>query len=138
RRPRRPPPLPYTTLFRSQETAFARDLARMAGERGIPMVFLSSQASSPQAPTGYGRTKAAIEAAILPLHAAVIRPGLVYGGEERGLFGLLCALLRRSPLRPRLWPSPPVQPVHVDDLCAAIITVLGERTFAGTVVSVAG
>src|SRR5690606_42020834 len=84
RRPRRPPPLPYTTLFRSQETAFARDLARMAGERGIPMVFLSSQASSPQAPTGYGRTKAAIEAAILPLHAAVIRPGLVYGGEERG------------------------------------------------------
>src|SRR5690606_19755678 len=121
-----------------QEIGFARDLARTAGERGIPMVFLSSQAASPHAPTGYGRTKAAIESAILPLHAAVLRPGLVYGGEERGLFGMLCALLRRSPLRPRLWPSPPVQPIHVDDLCAAIITVLGEPAFAGTVVSVAG
>jgi NADH dehydrogenase len=124
-------------LAPERELAFARELALAARSSGTRLLFLSSQASSPQAPTTYGRTKAAIEAAILPLGAGVVRPGMVYGGVELGLFGTLCAMLRRVPLRPRLLPSPRVQPIHVDDLCAAIIAALGDPALPARVYRVA-
>ena len=120
-----------------QEIAFALSLARAARERGIPLVFVSSQAASPDAPTPYGRTKAAIEAAVLPIGAVAIRPGLVYGGAEAGLFGALCALLRRLPFRPRLGPAPPVQPIHVRDLYRAILDEAAMRGLDGRVLCVA-
>lgn len=126
------------TVSPEQEVAFARDLARGTRSRRICLLFLSSQACSVDAPTEYGRSKAAIEAAILPLGASVIRPGMVYGGEERGLFGTLCAFLRRLVVRPRLWPSPQVQPIHVDDLCKAVFTVLRDPALQGGIYRVGG
>ena len=51
----------------------------------------------------------------------VVRPGQVYGGIERGLFGLLCVLVRRLPVLPAFFPAPLVQPVHVDDLVDALL-----------------
>jgi len=122
----------------ADEIAFATSLARSAREHGIPLVFISSQAASADAPTPYGRTKAAIEAIVLPMGAVAIRPGLVYGGAERGLFGTLCALMRRLPVRPRLMPSPRVQPIHVRDLAAAIVAALGTPGLAGRVLCIAG
>lgn len=121
-----------------REIAFARALADQARKRRIPLLFVSSQAASPEAPSGYGKTKAAIEQAILPAGAIVLRPGLVYGGEERGLFGMLTGLLRRFPVAPRLAPSPVVQPIHVEDLAAAILGALQQVTAHGQVLEVAG
>lgn len=122
----------------ADEIAFATALARTAREHGIPLVFVSSQAASVDAPTPYGRTKAAIEQVVLPMGAVAIRPGLVYGGAERGLFGTLCALVRRLPFRPRLIPSPRVQPIHVRDLAAAIVAALATPGLAGRVLCIAG
>lgn len=121
----------------TQELAFARDLALAARRRRIPLLFLSSQASSFNAPTNYGLTKAAIEAAIVPLGATVIRPGMVYGGEERGLFGVLCALIRLSPVRPLLLPAPQVQPIHVEDLCGGIIATIADPALHGATYAIA-
>lgn len=120
-----------------QELPFALALASLAQRCGIPLLFVSSQTASANAPSTYGRTKAAIEGAILPLGAIVIRPGLVYGGEERGLFGLLTSIPRR--FRTRLWllPSPQVQPIHVDDLARAMVAVLAEDVHRGQVFNVA-
>lgn len=120
-----------------QEISFAIALARAARERGIPLVFVSSQAASPDAPTSYGRTKAAIEAVVLPMGAVAVRPGLVYGGAEAGLFGALCALVRRLPFRPWLVPSPKVQPIHVRDLSGAILAAAAKREMQGRVLCVA-
>ena len=123
---------------RGEEIAFAVALARAAEARAIPCVFVSSQAASPTAPTAYGRTKAAIEAAILPLGAVAIRPGQVYGGAERGLFGTLCGALRRLPFTPRLLPAPEVQPIHVDDLARAIVLAVARPDLRGRMLRVAG
>lgn len=120
------------------EVAFAAALATHARARGIPLLFLSSQAASPDAPTRYGRIKAAIEQAILPLGATVIRPGLVYGGEERGLFGALAGVVRRFRLVPRLLPAPMVQPIHVDDLVGAMVVALADPGCRGKTFNVAG
>ena len=126
------------TVAPAQEMAFASGLASLASDRGIPCVFVSSQAASPQAPTDYGRIKASIEASILPAGAVAIRPGQVYGGAERGLFGTLCAMMRRLPFRPRLFPSPRVQPIHVQDLGRAIFAAVAMPGLRGRVLRIAG
>jgi nucleoside-diphosphate-sugar epimerase len=50
------------------------------------VVFVSSQAAGADAPTAYGRTKWAIERIVLDGGGVVVRPGQVYGGQERALF----------------------------------------------------
>lgn len=120
------------------EVAFARSLAQSAQARGIPMIFVSSQAAATDAPSAYGRTKAAIEAAIAPFDATVLRLGLVIGGDEAGLFGLLTALVRSSPVVPDLWPSPIVQPVHVDDVALAVLAAIDPSIARGRVLAIAG
>jgi len=105
----------------ADEIAAARDLIdrRPAGCR---VVFVSSQSAAPDAPTRYGRVKARIEAeCAAAAQCVVVRPGLVYGGAERGLWGRLCGLARALPAVPLLWPAPRVQPIHVADLALALL-----------------
>lgn len=96
---------------------------RAALPTGCRFVFVSSQSAAPGAPTRYGRVKAAIEALCDGPHDRIVRPGLVYGGAEKGLFGRLCALGRALPVVPALWPSPKVQPIHVEDLAIALLRI---------------
>jgi nucleoside-diphosphate-sugar epimerase len=98
-----------------------RRLLSQAQEAGIRLVYVSSQTAAPDSPTAYGCTKWSIEQFVLPTGGIVIRPGMVYGGNEAGLFGRLCALVRRLPILPVLWPAPRVQPIHVDDLIKALL-----------------
>jgi nucleoside-diphosphate-sugar epimerase len=103
------------------EVAFARDLVGEARRAGVPLLFASSQAASVQAPSAYGRTKAAIEPLVLAGGGVVVRPGLVYGGADAGLYGLLARMVSKLPLLPALVaPTPHVEPVHVDDVAAAL------------------
>jgi len=106
--------------------ADVRAVARLidaASAAGVHLVFVSSQSASRDAPTAYGRGKWQAEEMVLAAGHSVVRPGLVYGREERGLFGRLCSLAATLPILPALWPEPKVQPVHVDDLCAALATI---------------
>jgi uncharacterized protein YbjT (DUF2867 family) len=119
------------------EIAFAAALAEQASRRGIPLVVVSSQAASKSAPSVYGRTKAAIEAAVLPYGAAVVRPGMVYGGTASGLWGILLNAVRVLPFIPDLRPRPQVQPVHVADLAQALLRAMLGR-YRARVFNVAG
>ena len=106
------------------EVNAALALIRCAQQGSARFIFISSQTAEPTAPSVYGRTKWRIEQHVLAAGGTVIRPGQVYGGPERGLFGLLSGLVRRSPLIPILWPAPCIQPIHVDDLAASILAVV--------------
>lgn len=103
------------------EQRASQRLIRAAGETGAFFIFVSSQTAAPDAPTAYGRTKWAIEQQVRAAGGLVVRPGQVYGGPERGLFGVLCGLVRRLPVLPAFLPAPLVQPVHVDDLVSALL-----------------
>ena len=120
------------------EIAFARELARQTAQAAIPLVFASSQASAASAPSEYGRTKYAIEEQIRPLGAVVVRPGMVIGGQEAGLFGSLVGLVRGLPVIPDLLPRPVVQPIHVDDLAAVLLALCKRKECAGRVLTAAG
>lgn len=120
------------------EIVFAHELATQAARATIPLVFASSQAASASAPSDYGRTKYAIEEQIRPLGAVVVRPGMVIGGQEAGLFGLLVRLVRGSPVIPDLLPRPVVQPIHVDDLAAVLLALCKRKEYCGRVFKAAG
>lgn len=125
------------------ETEHAADAEQEAAKRLIAatvavnatFIFVSSQTAKEDAPTAYGRLKWDIEGATLDAGGLVIRPGQVYGGPERGLFGVLCRLMRRLTVLPAFIPAPVVQPIHVDDLVDALLACLTHQP--ANVISVA-
>lgn len=105
------------------ELKAAELLMSAARKQEARFVYISSQTASPDAPTFYGRSKWLIESNVLAGGGWVIRPGLVYGGREAGLYGLLSNVVRRLPLLPAFLPAPMVQPIHMEQLCRALLKV---------------
>jgi NADH dehydrogenase len=105
------------------EVITAQRLIKVTQEVGARFIFVSSQTARPDAPTAYGRTKWRIEQEVLLAGGWVVRPGQVYGGELRGLFGTLVKIVRRLPLLPAFVPAPKVQPIHVDDLAEGLLRI---------------
>lgn len=110
------------------EVRAASRLVRAAGARSVPLIFVSSQTASPDAATDYGRAKWQVEQIMQQTTGCIIRPGLVYGGAPRGLFGQLCGLVARLPVLPAFLPPPLVQPIHVDDLASGLIRAIEQRS----------
>ena len=105
------------------EVVAARELIKSAQEVGARFIFVSSQAARSDAPTAYGRIKWRIEQVVLSAGGWVIRPGQVYGGELRGLFGTLVKTVMYFPLLPAFVPAPKVQPIHIDDLAEGLMRI---------------
>src|SRR6185295_8526879 len=106
-----------------------RRLAELAAAAGVKrFVFVSSQSARADAPAAYGRTKHEAEvvlAEIPGLEVVVVRPGLVCGPGSRGLFARIGRLVEALPVVPLLGGGRAlVQPIHVDDLCAALLRAL--------------
>lgn len=104
-----------------KEIRAATILAEAAQKVGAKFIYISSQTASFSAPTMYGKTKWEIEKIVKTFNGVTIRPGLVYGGVPSGLFAQLTDLMRKSPFVPCFIPAPKVQPVHISDLCDAIL-----------------
>ena len=125
----------HSEVLDLSEQKAAQLLIDAASSVRAAFVFISSQTACSDAPTAYGRIKWKIERMTLEAGGLVIRPGQVYGGPERGLFGVLCTLVRRFPVLPAFFPPPAVQPVHVDDLVEAMLVCLTRKS--SNVISVA-
>lgn len=118
------------------EVATARRLIKAAGQAGGKVVFVSSQTAREDAPTAYGRTKWQIERLVLAAGGWVVRPGQVYGGPERALFGTLVSAVRGLLFIPAFLPAPKVQPVHVDDLVVALLHCIESNNVPSSVLGV--
>jgi nucleoside-diphosphate-sugar epimerase len=111
-------------LSPEQEITAAGALLSAAKTISAKFIFISSQAARRDAPTDYGRIKWLIEQNVLAAGGWVVRPGQVYGGKRKGLFATLQNFVEKMPLLPTLWPAPLVQPIHVDDLCIALLKLV--------------
>jgi len=102
--------------------------ARTAGARRF--VFISSQSAHEGALSYYGRSKRALERLLSPGDLA-IRPGLVLGPGEAGLFARMAQTMRTARVVPLFGGGrQPLQTVHIDDLCEAI-TAAVEKDLSG-------
>jgi nucleoside-diphosphate-sugar epimerase len=106
------------------EVLAARVLLVAARKAGAKFLFVSSQTARYDAPSVYGNTKWRIEKEVLSAGGWVVRPGQVYGGSERGLFGMLVGAVRRFLLLPAFLPVPMVQPIYIDDLVEGLLRIV--------------
>eukprot|EP01031_Cornospumella_fuschlensis_P053040 gene53040-64796_t len=90
------------------------------------VIHLSALGSASDAPTAYWRSKAAGERALArhpALDASIVRPSLVYAGDGASS-KLFLALATLPAVALPAAHSARVQPVHIDDLCAALLALL--------------
>lgn len=113
------------SLSEQMEIKAAEELVKQARRAGVQrLVFISSRAAKSGGLSRYARVKWAIEQVFMGAGGTVIRPGLVYGGgtsDNRGMFALLDKWAKTTPFLPAFLPRLWVQPIHVDDLCDAIL-----------------
>jgi nucleoside-diphosphate-sugar epimerase len=109
------------------EIAAAKKLMNAAKKIDAKFIFVSSQSARVDAPTLYGKTKYQIEQLVLLEGGWVVRPGLVYGGKNQGLFGTLVNLVRKLPILPTFFPIPYVQPIHVEDLSKGLLKLIEQQ-----------
>jgi predicted dehydrogenase/uncharacterized protein YbjT (DUF2867 family) len=91
------------------------------------LIYVSSQSAHEGSVSIYGRTKLrgeeVLRASGVPY--AIVRPGLVFGPGSEGLFARMRATVDRLPVLPLLGGGKAlVQPIDVEDLCAAFVRCL--------------
>lgn len=115
--------------FQAVHVDGAERIARIAGDQGVAsMVHLSAIGADTSAPSTYGQTKAAGEAAVLQHmpDAMILRPSVVFGTEDN-FFNRFAGMTRLGPVLPIASGKTLFQPVFADDVAkAAVKGLLGE------------
>ena len=113
----------------------SRRLLEAARDRGVRrFVFVSTHAASEEAPTRYIRSKWNIERMLTGEGEIVARLGLVSGGAPLGVYGGLLRMCRTRSVLPALCPGAPVYPIHVDDICEALLGIACSESPPGPIV----
>lgn len=98
------------------------DAARAAGAKTI---FVSTIDARPDAPSYYARSKHALESLMAPDRDLVLRPGFILSAAGRGRFQELVGAMRSTHVVPLFGGGrQPLQTVHVDDVCEAVVRAL--------------
>lgn len=115
----------YNNENSEDEIGAARKLLSKAQQNSrVKFLFVSSQTAQQESVTTYGRTKWCIEQDVLRANGLVVRPGQVYGGKMRGLFGVLVNIVKSLVILPAFIPAPLIQPIHVDDLVEGLLKLV--------------
>ena len=107
--------------FDAVHTEGADRIARIAASLNVArMVHVSAIGADENAPSIYGRTKSAGEAAVLAHFpgAVILRPSIVFGPED-DFFNRFAGMSRFGPILPVVGAETKFQPVYVDDVAAA-------------------
>ncbi len=109
--------------FEAIQTEGARRVAKIAAELGVErMVQISAIGADKDAPSIYGRTKAAGEAAVLDHmpDAVILRPSVIFGPED-AFFNRFANMTKLSPILPVVGAGTKFQPVYVDNVAEAAV-----------------
>src|SRR5207248_11531046 len=102
-----------------------------AAERKVQVINVSALGADEGAQTAFHRTKQRADDELLASHgfAMIVQPSLVYG--EGGASARMLTVLATLPVIPLPGNgAQSVQPIHVDDVAAAIVALLGNRAYA--------
>lgn len=115
---------PYGAGFARAHVELPRQIAIACRAAGVPrLIHVSALKASADAPSGYLRSKAAGEAAILKAQpgtaVTIVRPSVIFGRGDSFL-SLFAGLLKVAPLVPLACPEARFQPVWVGDVAAVL------------------
>ncbi len=101
------------------------NLAKTAAAAGVKkFIYVSSSSARADALSAYGLSKFRAEREIGAMESicpVIVRPNLIVG-REAGIYGRMCRMVEALPALPFLGGGVNiVQPVHVDDLCQALL-----------------
>ena len=107
--------------FGAVQAEGAERIARIAAEGVDRMALISAIGADAGSKSGYARTKAEGEAAVLRHMPAsvIVRPSIVFGPEDQ-FFNRFAGMAARLPVLPVVGPDTRFQPVYVDDVAAAV------------------
>src|SRR5205814_2888746 len=111
----------------------AATVAGAAADIGARMVHVSAIGADEQSASGYGRTKAAGEKAVLAAvpSATIMRPSLMFGPEDQ-FTNRFAALARMSPVLPLIGGGVTrMQPVYAGDVATAVADAVDGKTRPG-------
>lgn len=122
----------YTTRHRSLDEAQrineegTRLVIRCAENAGAKsLIFISSLSAHEGAESYYGRSKFSLESFFSPERDLIVRPGLVLGSGDAGLFGRMIEPVRRSFIVPLIDGGKQIlQTIDIGDLCLCIETAI--------------
>jgi NADH dehydrogenase len=100
--------------------------AETAARLAIPsFVQVSAIGADPASPSAYGRTKAEGEAAVRAAvpGAIIVRPSLIFGPDD-GFTNRFAGLISAAPVVPVIAPETRFQPVYIQDVAAALVSVI--------------
>lgn len=126
--------------FATVQAGGARAVAEAAKAAGISnVVHISAIGADPQSRSGYGRSKAEGEAAMLAAvpSAIILRPSVIFGPED-DFFNRFAAMARFFPIVPIVGADTKFQPVYVGDVAEAVATALAGRAKAGATYELGG
>jgi NADH dehydrogenase len=127
--------------FASVHVDAARRIAAAAKAAGVGrLVHTSALGASASSRSSYARTKAAGEAAVREVfpQASIIRPSIVFGPED-DFFNRFASMAKISPALPLIGGGTTrFQPVFVDDVATAIVTLLQDDSTAGQTYELGG
>jgi NADH dehydrogenase len=118
----------------------AATVARAAAAVGARMVHVSAIGADENSLSGYGRSKAAGEKAVLAAvpAATILRPSVVFGPEDQ-FTNRFAALARVSPALPLIGGGVTrMQPVYVGDVARSVADAVDGKTRAGATYELGG
>lgn len=96
-------------------------LLHAAKQAGVGrVIFISTVSAFPGCLSFYGQGKHKVEQEVRAMHGVVLRPGLVYGGLDRGMLGTLRRLARLPVLPVFDGGKQEFVMIHIDDLARCV------------------
>ena len=126
--------------FDAVQAKGAETIAKAAAAVGARMVHVSAIGADENSPSGYGRSKAAGEKAVLAAvpSATILRPSVVFGPEDQ-FTNRFAALARMSPALPLIGGGVTrMQPVYVGDVATAVADAVDGKTKPGATYELGG
>ena len=126
--------------FDAVQAKGAATIAQAAAAAGARMVHVSAIGADENSLSGYARSKAAGEKAVLAAvpSATILRPSVVFGPEDQ-FTNRFAALARMSPMLPLIGGGlTKMQPVYVGDVATAVADVVDGKAKAGATYELGG
>ncbi|MDP4591236.1 MAG: complex I NDUFA9 subunit family protein, partial [Burkholderiaceae bacterium] len=139
------PGQPYGPDFERAHVTLPARLAKACVEQGVKQfIHISALGADANGPSGYQRSKAAGEAAILAackghdaLCVTIFRPSVVFGPGDK-FMNMFAQLAKFFPVLPMAGSKTRMQPIYVGDVAQAVMNALGNDHVCGQTFDLAG